>query len=128
MTGFSGASPPAQVAPGPDRGDRTFIDANGPSAQVFNLQAPGAPPQAQVLTQPPPFTVTAAQVGQVFGVTLDDATPPNMYVAATSAYGLPIVVAGQGGAPVRVHQGAPGASFMAGLFGPAAQGGGPGSI
>ena len=125
VTGFSGAPPPSKIAPGQDPGDLTFIDPNGPSAQVFNLQAPGAPPQAQVIAAPVPFTVTAAQVGQVFGVTLDNATPPNIYVAATSAYGLPIVVAGQGSVPTRVHQGAPGATFMAGLFGP---GGGPGSI
>jgi hypothetical protein len=125
VTGFSGAAPPAQIAPGQDPGDLTFIDPTGPSAQVFNLQSPGAPPQAQVIPAPVPFAVTAAQVGQVFGVALDNATPPNMYIAATSAYGLPIVVPGPGGAPMRVHQGAPGATFMAGLFGP---GGGPGSI
>ena len=128
VTGFSGAPPPVQIAPGQDPGDLTFIDSNGPSASVFSMQAPGAPPQAQVLAAPIPFTVTAAQVGQVFGVALDSATPPNMYVAATSAYGLPIVVPGPGGAPTRLHQGAPGATFMAGLFGPAAQGGSPGSI
>jgi hypothetical protein len=128
VTGFSGAPPPAQIAPGQDPGDLTFIDLNGPSASIFNLQAPGAPPQAQVLGEANPFTVTAAQIGQVFGVALDNATPPNMYVAASSAYGLPIVVPGPSGAPVRLHQGAPGASFMAGLFGPAAQNGGPGSI
>ena len=35
------------------------------------------------------FTVTADQIGQVFSIALDDATPPNIYAAATSAYGLP---------------------------------------
>ncbi len=128
VTGFSGAPPPAQIAPGVDPGDQTFIDPSGPSAQVFDLRSPAAPPQAQVMPEPKPFTVTAAQVGQVFGVALDNAIPPNLYVAASSAYGLPIVVPGQGGMPMRVHHGAPGATFMAGLFGPAAQGGGPGSI
>jgi hypothetical protein len=128
VTGFSGAPPPTQIMPGVNPGDLTFIDPNGPSARVFNLQAPGASPQAQVLSAPSLFTVTAAQIGQVFGVTTDNATPPNIYLAATSAYGLPIVVPGQGGVPARTHQGSPGASFMAGLFGPAAQSGGPGSI
>ena len=61
----------------------------------MDLQAPGAPPQAQLFTAPKPFTVTAGQVGQVFAVALDNATPPNIYVAATSAYGLPIVVPGR---------------------------------
>lgn len=128
VTGFSGAPLPAQIAPGANPGDQTFIDLNGPSARVFDLQAPGAPPQAQVIAAPALFTVIAAQVGQVFGVALDNASPPNIYVAATSVYGLPIVVPGPDGTPKRVHQGTLGASFMAGLFGPAAQGGGPGSI
>jgi hypothetical protein len=128
VTGFSGAPQPAQVTPGVDPGDQTLIDPNGPSVRIFNLQAPGAPPQAQVLATPNPFTVTAGQVGQVFGVALDSANPPNIYVAATSTYGLPIVAQGQSGALVRIHQGGLGAAFMAGLFGPDAQGGGPGSI
>ena len=128
VTGFSGAPPPQQIAPGEDPGDATFIDPNGPSVQVFDLHAPGAPPQAQVIGTPVLLAVTAAQVGQVFGVALDNATPPNIYLAATSAFGLPIVAGGQGAPPKRLLQGAPGATFMTGLFGPAAQGGGPGSI
>jgi hypothetical protein len=128
VTGFSGAPLPAQLPPGLLPADLTFIDLNGPSARVVDLQAPGAPPRAQLIAAPIRFTASASQVGQVFAVALDDATPPNIYVAATSSYGLPIVVTGQDGAPVRVYQGTPGARFMAGLFGPAAQGGGPGSI
>ena len=128
VTGFSGAQPPVTIAPGVDPADKTFIDLQGPAARVFDLQAPGAPPQAQLLTAPKPFTVTAGQVGQVFGVALDNATQPNMFVAATSVYGLPIVVLAGGGQPVRVKQGAPNAAFMAGLFGPSQLGGGPGSI
>lgn len=127
VTGFSGALPPVTIAPGVDPADKTFIDLQGPAARVFDLQAPGAPPQAQLLTAPKPFTATAGQVGQVFGVALDSAPQPNVFVAATSAYGLPIVVAA-GGQPVRLKQGAPNAAFMAGLFGPSQLGGGPGSI
>jgi hypothetical protein len=84
VTGFSGALPPAMIAPGVDPADKTFIDLQGPAARVFDLQAPGAPPQAQLLTAPKPFTVTAGQVGQVFGVALDNATQPNVFAAATS--------------------------------------------
>ncbi|MDE2379559.1 hypothetical protein [Bradyrhizobium sp.] len=127
-TGFSGAQPPTTIAPGVDPGDQTFIDLNGPSARVLDLQAPGAPPQAQLLTMPKPFTVTAGQTGQLFGVALDGAMPPNAYVAATSIYGLPIVIPGSAGQFVRAKQGAPKAAFMPGLFGPAQSGGGPGSI
>ena len=128
LTGFSGVVPPVVVAPGVNPLDKTYIDPNGVSVRVIDLQNMGGPPQAQVVTAPKPFAAAAGQVGQVFGVTLDNASPPNIYVAATSAYGLPIVVPDQDGDGLadRVKQGAPNASFMPGLFGPAP--GGPGSI
>ncbi len=126
VTGFSGTQPPLPFPPA--AADQAMIDLNGPAARVMDLQVPGAPPQAQLLTTPKPFTVLAGQVGQVFAVALDSATPPNIYLAATSSYGLPIIVPGPNGAPVRAKQGGPNASFMPGLFGPAAPGGGPGSI
>ncbi len=128
LTGFSGVVPPVVIAPGHNPLDKTYIDPNGASVRVLDLQSMGGPPQAQVVTAPKPFSVAAAQVGQVFGVALDNASPPNIYVAATSAYGLPIVVPDQDGdgLPDRVKQGAPNAFFMPGLFGPAP--GGPGSI
>ena len=129
VTGFSGAQPPNAIAPGTDPADKTTIDLNGPAARVIDLQAPGAPPQAQLVAAPKPFTVTASQVGQVFAVALDGATPANIYLAATSAYGLPIVAPGAGGgSPDRAKKGAPNAAFMPGLFGPAALQGRPGSI
>ncbi|MCG2632824.1 hypothetical protein L6654_40255 [Bradyrhizobium sp. WYCCWR 13023] len=128
VTGFSGAIPPVMIPPGTDPVDKMFIDLNGPSARVLDLQSPGAPPQAQLLTAPKPFTVTAAQTGQLFGVALDNATPPNVFVAATSAYGLPIVVPTGAAQFARAKQGAPNAAFMPGLFGPAQFGSGPGSI
>jgi hypothetical protein len=127
VTGFSGVKAPAASTAGANPVDLTEIDLAGPSARIVDLQSPGAPPQAQLINAPKPFTATAAQIGQVFAVTLDDATPPNVYVAATSAYGLPII-APAGGGLARVRQGAPNAQFMPGLFGPAAAGGGPGSI
>jgi hypothetical protein len=126
VTGFSGTQPPLPFPP--EVADKATIDLNGPAARVMDLQSPGAPPQAQLLTAPKPFTVVAGQVGQVFAVALDGATPPNIYLGATSSYGLPIVVPGPGGAPMRTRQGGANASFMPGLFGPAPQGGGPGSI
>ena len=125
VTGFSGAQAPA-APQGANPADLTEIDLSGPSARIVDLQAPGAPPQAQLVTAAKPFTATADKVGQVFGVALDDATPPNIYVGATSAYGLPIFAPGPNRGPARARQGAPNASFMPGLFGPAQ--GGPGSI
>ncbi|MFL6244734.1 MAG: hypothetical protein ACJ74H_01825 [Thermoanaerobaculia bacterium] len=52
---------------------------------------------------------TAANLGQVFGLELDDATPPNIYVTATTSYGL-----------YKNGSGVP----LPGMFGP----GGPGAV
>jgi hypothetical protein len=130
VTGFSGSQTITPVPQGVDPAAVTFIDPAGPSARVIDLRNAGAPPQAQVLPAPKPFTVTAAQVGQVFAVALDKASPPNIYLAASSAYGLPIILpALNAGDPAqRLAEGAPGAAFMPGLFGPATMQGGPGSV
>ena len=130
LTGFSGVQLPTLIRPGTDPAERATIDPNGPVLRVIDLQAPGAAPQAQVLAAAKPFTITAGQIGQVFAVALDNASPPNIYAAATSTYGLPIVVPDQDGdgRPDRAEEGVANARFMAGLFGPAAQRGGPGSI
>ncbi len=125
VTGFSGALPPIQIAPGVDPNTLTFIDPNGPSLRVIDLHAMGGPAAAQLVGAPKPFTVPAAQIGQVFGVTLDDSAPPDIFAAATSAYGLAIVAPGTGGQPQHIQAGAPNATFMPGLWGPQ---GGPGSI
>ena len=125
VTGFSGTLPPVQIPPGSDPGEKTFIDLHGPSLRVVDLQHMGGPPAAQLVGAPKPFTFGAAQIGQVFGVTLDDNAQPNVYAAATSAYGLPIVVLGADGKLQHVKRGAANAAFMPGLWGPQ---GGPGSI
>lgn len=128
VTGFSGAIAPAQIAPGVDPRETTFIDVDGPSARIVDLQNPGGAANAQLVAAPKPFTTTAAQIGQVFAVALDGNVPPNIYVAATSAYGLPIVAPGTDGQPRHIKLGAPNAGFMPGLWGSAAPNGGPGSI
>ena len=125
VSGFSGALPPVQIAPGVDPNQKTFIDLNGPSLRVVDLQHMGGPAQAQLVGAPKPFTFSAAQLGQVFGVALDDKQPVNIFAAASSAYGLPIVAPGPDGQPQHIQAGAPNASFMPGLWGPQ---GGPGSI
>ncbi len=131
VAGFSGAivvgSPPPSEA---RRIDKTYINLDGPALRVIDLSRMGGPAQGQFVAAPKPFTVTAGQIGQVFSLALDDASPPNIYAAATSAYGLPIVVpdADGDGVPDRSHRGAPNAAFMPGLFGPVPLDGGPGSI
>src|SRR5271165_6410981 len=125
VTGFSGAPPPPLIAPGDDPAALTFIDPNGPSLRIVDLHHMGGSAAAQLVGAPKPFTFTASQIGQVFGVALDNASPPNIYVAASSVYGLSIVAPDANGRIVHVKTGAPNAAFMTGLWGPH---GGPGTI
>ena len=125
VTGFSGVLRPVISAPGKDPANETFIDPTGPSLRIVDLRRMDGPPAAQVVGAPKPITISAALVGQVFGVALDDAALPNIYVAATSAYGLPIVAPGPDGEPQHVRVGGPNATFMPGQWG---RDGGPGSI
>ncbi len=133
VTGFSGVldrSGAAARSPGPAT---LFIDPDGASARGFDVsKRSGGGGAAGQMLAPEFLTVTARQVGQVFGIALDDATDPstglpapNIYVAATSAYGLALVRPGQGGKPQRLFAGAADARWMDGQFG---EGGGPGSI
>ncbi len=129
ITGFSGTlAPDAATHPaGKSAVDLTFINPDGPSARIVNIGQPGYVWDGRLLTAPKTFDVLAKDVGQVFGVALDDQTPPNIYVAATSVFGLNIVGRGHGGLPERRKKGGPGAGWMKGQFGLDLQGG-PGGI
>ena len=122
VTGYSGfvANPPPS---GANPADYLTVNTNGFAARVVDLTNPG--PQGTLSPAPKPFSVPAAQVGQVFGVALDNAPQPNVYLAATSAYGLSIGTADGSGNLMRLQKGAPGAQFVPGQFG---QGGGPNSV
>jgi hypothetical protein len=102
VTRFSG------TRPGP--GGAPVIDPDGTSGSIIDVRAPRRPPLGQHwVDEPQRKPVSAAMVGQVFGVALDDARGPNVYLAATSAFGL--------------HRA--GANWMPGMWG---QGGGPGTV
>ena len=65
------------------------IDLNGTVGSILDLRNPAQPPLGQHwLNEPQRLPVSAGQVGQIFGVALDGASPPNIYVTATSAFGL----------------------------------------
>ena len=86
------------------------IDIDGSVADLVDLRAPGAPPTGQPLhTIPQTALTTAGETGQVFGIAFDDRNRPNVYLTATSAFGL--------------HR--TGSDWMAGQWGP---GGGPGTV
>ena len=132
VSGFSGAALAAQSVPaGIDPLTETVIDPSGPSLQIFDLSTLGGPTVGQVVGAPVKLTLPANAIGQVFALAFDNGTGsgvPNLYAAATSAYGLQILGAPTAnGVRARLKQGAPGATFMAGQFG-SIPGASPGSI
>ncbi len=125
VTGFSGTVS-GEVPDGEDPTDYLTLDYSGASANVIDLSVMGE--QGALTEAPKVLSISAADVGQVFGVTLDDAPAPNIYLSASSAYGLSIYLADDSGQIKRLKTGEPGAAFVPGQFGPEDQGGSPGSI
>jgi hypothetical protein len=96
LTRFSGSMPAAGTS---------VIDPNGTVGSIIDLRGPGQPPQGQHwVDEPQRQPITAAQVGQVFGVALDDAPSPSIFIASTAAFGL--------------HRTADNSAWMPGMFGP----------
>lgn len=106
VTRFSGVtSIPGQSGP------VLTIDAQGVVGSIVDLRAPGTRPDGRHwLDEPQRRPVLAAETGQIFGVALDDQNPPNIYVTATSAFGL--------------HRTPDNADWAPGMWGP----GGPGGV
>jgi hypothetical protein len=129
VTGFSGAVPDPTKRRSRDQApsDITFINPDGPSVRIIDVSRPGYVWDGRLFAAPKTFDVFAKDVGQVFGVALDDAPQPNIYVAATSVFGLNIVGRGRDGNAERRKKGGPGAGWMKGQFGLDLQGG-PGAI
>jgi len=130
VTGFSGTIAPDATKPRPPNRsaiDLTFINPDGPSARIIGLGQPGFVWDGRVFAASKPFDVLAKDVGQVFGAALDDSAAPNIYLAATSAFGLQLVSPGADGQPQRRKVGGPAAGWMKGQFGLDRQGD-PGSI
>lgn len=135
VTGFSGVRDlEAGATAGEEDSKRLTIDVDGASLRGFDLSDPRAKgPLGQPLA-PEFLSITAREIGQIFGIALDEATDPatqlpaaNIYVTATSAYGLHIVGPDEDGdgSPDRLVSGAADARWMDGLFG---ADGGPGSV
>jgi hypothetical protein len=130
VTGFSGTIVPDTTRPLPPNKsavDLTFINPDGPSARIVGVGRPGYVWDGRLFQAPKTFDVFAKDAGQLFGVALDDQPVPNIYLAATSAFGLNLVGRGANGQPERRKVGGPGAGWMKGQFGLELQGD-PGSI
>ena len=108
LTRFSGTV----EQPGPGGQPTTVINLQGTVGSIINVRSPRKPPRGEHwFDEPQRKPVTAVEVGQVFGVVLDDATPPNIFLGATSAFGLHLMPGTQ--------------QWMPGQWG---AGGGPGTI
>ena len=125
VSGFSGTRTDKDVPSDVHPLDRTFIDLDGAAAQLFDLSALGTAPRGQLSDVASKLEIKAAETGQVFGVTLDDAEAPNAYLTATSMFGLQIVKTDKDGSLSRLVNGEAGAEWMPGQFGPK---GSPGAI
>ncbi|MCW2309800.1 hypothetical protein [Rhodobium gokarnense] len=70
-------------------GEGPAIDSGGTTVELINVRSPGRPPTGQVWRDAPTSVLARAlDVGQVFGIAIDDGAQPTIYVSATSAFGL----------------------------------------
>ena len=104
VTGFAGVTASgAPTAPGASPLDEFFIDLEGPSAQILSLGSLGVPPEGQLVAPRERFRLKAGDIGQVFAIALDGDEVPNIYLGATSAFGLRIVAPDANGRPKRLR-------------------------
>ena len=112
ITGFPGTVTSTGLDPAVDPIDYTFIALDGHSVAIQELQ-PEAAPEGQLIDTLTNFGVTAADVGLVFGLAMDDAPEtsgadaPNISVSATSAFGLHLTMPDAEGVPTRSAFGDP---------------------
>ena len=108
-TRFSGST---QITLG-DGSTLTLIDENGVVGSVVDLRNPGfAADGRHWADEPQRLPVTAAEVGQVFGIAIDDASPANIYLTATSAFGLHRFDDGSDWLPGQWGEGGPGGVYV----------------
>ena len=130
QSGFSGAIDVRTGERGQSgEGKYLFIDSNGASVNlraISDLRSGFNANEAKIF---PYDQLLARDVGQIFGLAFDDETDANLYLTASSVFGLPIVGddKNRDGLPDRLYAGRSDARFMDGLFG-GMSGGDPGAI
>lgn len=97
MTGFSGHVYGRPILPADQRAaarlnpDYQVINLDGAVVTLTDIEGYGRAMNGDEVTRPAKDSIFARQIGQVFGVAIDDDKAPNLYLSATSAYGLHIV-------------------------------------
>jgi hypothetical protein len=97
ITGFSGHAYGRPVLPQDQRAaarlnpDYQVIDLDGAVVTLSDIEGFGHAMNGDEVTRLADDALYARQIGQVFGAVLDDETAPNLYLSATSAFGLQIV-------------------------------------
>ncbi len=106
-----------------------FIDPDGVSVTLTEISDMGFAPNGHEIATPPYDTLKTRDIGLVFGIAINNRPNPDLFLAATSAYGLQIVGPDTNGdlLPDRLLRGQPDARWMAGQFGPRPDAG-PGSV
>lgn len=135
LTGFSGHSYGRPVLPEDQRAaarlnpDYQVIDLDGAVVDLTEIEGYGHAMNGDEVTRPVYDRLFARQIGQVFGVVIDNDLHPNLYVSATSAFGLQFVGPDTDAdtLPDRLTKGDTGARWMAGQWGDDPQAG-PGTI
>lgn len=109
--------------------DYLTIDLNGASAILLRSDNIGFAPNASEITTPPYDKILARDVGLVFGIAIDQERDRNLYLTATSAFGLHVVGEDQNHDRVqdRLVTGRAEARWMNGQWG-SAPSAGPGSV
>lgn len=109
--------------------DYLFIDPNGESATLLFTDDIGFSMGGMELTQPAYDKILARDVGLIFGIAIDQEKNRNLYLTATSAYGLYIVGQDENNDRVadRLFTGQPLAKWMPAQWGNNSNAG-PGSI
>lgn len=134
-TGFSGWILRApmirkdQPRPDPESPRFRFLNPNGTVANLLASDDLGFAYNAAEVTRAPYDRILARDVGQVFGIAIDDADYRNLYLTATSAFGLNIVGPDRDrdNLPDRLVIGQDDAQWMAAQWGNDASAG-PGSV
>jgi hypothetical protein len=105
------------------------IALDGAVVTLTDIEGYGHAPNGDEVTRTAEDRLFAREIGQVFGAVLDDSVYPNLYLSATSAFGLQIVGPDIDGDRLadRLIAGGPEAKWMKGQWGYAPQSG-PGTI